>query len=228
MSHPRQRTPSNEIEQAIVHAAFELLEAEGPEALSVRRVAAAAGVAPMGVYNHFEGGKNGVIDALFRVGFEVLTGELYEVVAVDDPVEALRAGLLEYRRLALEHPRTYEVMFLRAVPGFEPSDASHAVADEAFGVLIQGIAQGMRDGTFAEADPREVAQQVWAAVHGAVALELADVCMVDDMGRTYVDLVETIIRGISVPGATPGATPRSRAKAAGPKRTTKPKATAAG
>ena len=41
-----------------------------------------------------------------------------------DPVEALRAGLLEYRRLALDHPRTYEVMFLCAVPGFQPSDAS--------------------------------------------------------------------------------------------------------
>ena len=194
MSHPRQRTPSNEIEKAIVGAAFRLLEAEGPEALSVRRVAAEAGVAPMGVYNHFEGGKNGVVDALFRVGFEVLTGELYAVVTAPDPVEALRAGLLEYRRLALDHPRTYEVMFLCAVPGFQPSEQSHAVAEEAFEVLVQGVALGMREGAFLEGDPREVAQQVWAAVHGAVALELADVCMVDDMARTYTDLVEVIIR----------------------------------
>ena len=63
---PVRRTPSTKIEDRLVAAAFHLLEAEGPEALSVRRVAAEAGVAPMGVYNHFEGGKNGVVDAIFR------------------------------------------------------------------------------------------------------------------------------------------------------------------
>jgi AcrR family transcriptional regulator len=198
MKHARRRTPSNEIEEALVSAAFHLLETEGPEALSVRRVAAQAGVAPMGVYNHFEGGKNGVVDALFRIGFEILTGELDEVVGVDDPVEAMRAGLLQYRNLALDHPRTYEVMFLCAVPGFVPSERSHAVADEAFEVLVQGLARGMRLGVFREDDPREVAQQVWAAVHGAVALEIAGIYLVDDMERTYRGLVDTIIRGISV------------------------------
>lgn len=223
MSHPRQRTPSNEIEKAIVGAAFRLLEAEGPEALSVRRVAAEAGVAPMGVYNHFEGGKNGVVDALFRVGFEVLTGELDEVLTISDPIEAMRAGLHEYRRLALEHPRTYEVMFLRAIPGFEPSEQSHLTADEAFETLVVGVSRGMRRGAFREDDPREVAQQVWASIHGAVALELCGICLVPDMERTYGELVEMILRGISVPGALDADAPRSTSTSGStPGRGTKP------
>lgn len=205
MGRPKQRTPSNEVESAIVDAAFHLLEAEGPEALSVRRVAAEAGVAPMGVYNHFEGGKNGVVDACFRIGFQILTDELTDVVLAEDPVEALRAGLIHYRELALEHPRCYEMMFLCAVPGFVPSDQSHVVAGEAFDVLVTAIARGMRRGAFRDGDAREVAQQVWSAVHGAVALELAEITMVEDMGANYAALVDTVIRGISVPGAT-GAT----------------------
>ena len=56
------------MESALLDAASELLEQEGPDALSVRRIAAAAGVAPMGVYNHFAS-KFGIIDALFMDGF---------------------------------------------------------------------------------------------------------------------------------------------------------------
>ena len=41
------------MEAALLASAAELLEQEGPDGLSVRRIAAAAGVAPMGVYNHF-------------------------------------------------------------------------------------------------------------------------------------------------------------------------------
>ena len=141
MTAARRRTPSTAIEDALISAAFHLLETEGPEALSVRRVAAEAGVAPMGVYNHFEGGKNGVVDAIFRAAFATLTAELGEVAEQTggaDPADALREGLRRYRRLALEHPRTYEVMFFCSIPGFEPSDESHLVAAASFEVLVAG------------------------------------------------------------------------------------------
>jgi AcrR family transcriptional regulator len=209
MGQGRRRTPSTEIEDALIGAAFHLLEAEGPEALSVRRVAAEAGVAPMGVYNHFEGGKNGVVDAIFRAGFATLTDELADLGAIDDPAEALREGLRRYRRLALDHPRTYEVMFFCSIPGFEPSDESHVTAAASFQVLVTAIERGMRSGTFAEADARSVAQQMWAACHGAVALEIADICMVDDMDRTYDELLDTLVRGISAPAVPPGSPTRA-------------------
>jgi AcrR family transcriptional regulator len=197
----RRRTPSTEIEQALVDAAFHLLESEGPEALSVRRVAAEAGVAPMGVYNHFDG-KNGVVDAIFRAGFTTLTEELGGLAdahadALDDPAESLRDGLRRYRTLALAHPRTYEVMFFCSVPGFEPSEASHIEAAASFDVLVSAIERGIAAGVFADAEPRSVAQQLWSACHGAVALEISDICMVDDMAATYEELLETLLRGIS-------------------------------
>ena len=59
------------MEGALLTSASEILETEGPDALSVRRIAAAAGVAPMGVYNHFES-KFGIVEALYVQGFHRL------------------------------------------------------------------------------------------------------------------------------------------------------------
>src|SRR5277367_4691180 len=64
----RTRTPSAGMEGALLTSAADILETEGPDGLSVRRIAAAAGVAPMGVYNHFES-KAGIIEALYIQGF---------------------------------------------------------------------------------------------------------------------------------------------------------------
>ena len=101
-------------------SAAEILETEGPDGLSVRRIAAAAHVAPMGVYNHFES-KYGIVEALFIQGFERLSEAMAPIADIPDPYEALREAGRRYRALALAHPMVYQVMFLRAVPGFEPS-----------------------------------------------------------------------------------------------------------
>ena len=117
----RTRTPSAGMEGALLASAADILESEGPDGLSVRRIAAAAGVAPMGVYNHFES-KSGIVEALYVQGFERLADAMAAMAQIDDPAEALLEGARAYRALALAHPMAYQVMFLRAVPGFEPSD----------------------------------------------------------------------------------------------------------
>src|SRR5580658_151668 len=111
------------MEAGLLEAASELLEREGPDALSVRRIAAAAGVAPMGVYNHFAS-KSGIIEALFIQGFERLGEAMVTLGDIADPLEALLEGGRRYRDLARAHPMAYRLMFAEAVSGFEPSDAA--------------------------------------------------------------------------------------------------------
>ena len=108
------------VEQALLAAAARLLTEEGPEALSVRRVAAEAGVSAMGVYSRF-GGKQGLVEALFLDGFARLQQVLAAVPRTGDPVEDLLEGSRRYRRFALESPAAYAVMFSRAIPEFVPS-----------------------------------------------------------------------------------------------------------
>ena len=63
--------PGRDTREALLAAAHDLLATEGAGALTVRRIAAAAGMSTMNVYSRF-GGKDGVLDELFVDGFRRL------------------------------------------------------------------------------------------------------------------------------------------------------------
>ena len=191
----RTRTPSADIRAAILDAAADLLEKEGPDALSVRRIATAAGVAPMGVYNHFES-KAGIVEALFVQGFERLAEALDAIADIEDPYEALREGGRRYRALALAHPMVYQVMFLRAVRGFEPSEHALEVAVGAFNTLVAAVRRAMAAGVLAEASPTETAQVIWASVHGWVSLELQGIGFAQDQESGFDRVCDSVLAGL--------------------------------
>jgi AcrR family transcriptional regulator len=191
----RKRTPSAGMEAGLLEAASELLEREGPDALSIRRIAAAAGVAPMGVYNHFAS-KSGIIEALFVQGFERLGRAMSSLEAIEDPFEALTEGGRRYRALALAHPMAYQLMFLRAVPGFEPSDQALEIAAQAFAGLVTAVERAIRAGVIAEGSPTVMAQIIWASIHGFVALELCGIGFIEDQDAGADLLCATVLRGL--------------------------------
>jgi AcrR family transcriptional regulator len=183
------------MEGALLTSAADILETDGPEGLSVRRIAAAAGVAPMGVYNHFES-KFGIVEALFEQGFARLGTEMAAMAQITDPSEALREGARRYRALALAHPMAYQVMFLRAVPGFEPSDRAIGTCTGAFDSLVAAVERAMDAGAIAVGEPTETAQLIWATIHGWVSLELLGLGFVEDQDAGYDHLCEALLRGL--------------------------------
>jgi AcrR family transcriptional regulator len=191
----RTRTPSAGMEGALLTSAADILESEGPDGLSVRRIAAAAGVAPMGVYNHFES-KFGIVEALFIQGFERLGAEMAAMAQIEDPIEALAEGARRYRALALAHPMAYQVMFLRAVPGFEPSMGALGQCTGTFDSLVAAVERAMRAGAIAESSPNDTAQLIWATIHGWVSLELLGIGFVEDQDAGYDRLCAALLRGL--------------------------------
>jgi AcrR family transcriptional regulator len=183
------------MEEALLSSAADILETEGPDALSVRRIAAAAGVAPMGVYNHFES-KFGIVEALYVQGFERLREATAYVDGMYDPYEALREAGSRYRALALANPMLYQIMFLRAVPGYEPSEQAFAVAVEAFGSLVNTVQRAMAAGVISERPPTETAQIIWANVHGWVSLELLGIGFVDDQDAVFDRACTAVLLGL--------------------------------
>jgi AcrR family transcriptional regulator len=183
------------MEAGLLEAASDLLEREGPDALSVRRIAAAAGVAPMGVYNHFSS-KAGIIEALFVQGFERLGRAMITLSAIDDPREALAEGGRRYRALALAHPMAYQLMFLRAVPGFDPSAEAKAVATRAFEGLVAAVRRAMAAGVIDDRDPEMTSQMIWASIHGWVSLELCGIGFVEDTDRGADLLCAVMLAGL--------------------------------
>ena len=191
----RSRTRSSDIERELVAAADAVLVRDGPGGVTVRAVAAQAGIAPMGVYNRL-GGKDGLVDALLIRGFDRLRSALAEG---DDPdqLERLRSCGLRYRRFALENRHYYAVMFEAAIPHEfgSPEVAEHAAA--AFGELVRNVEMAAAAGGIAAPDPQEVAQQIWSSVHGAVALELKGLVLTPDPEATYRATLQTLLRGLA-------------------------------
>lgn len=149
----------------ILASALDVLRTQGASALTVRAVAKGAGCSTTGVYTWF-GGKQGLVEAIFVDGFHGFDAALVAGFASGDDLVAASS----YRDWALANPTQYLVMFGGAVPGFEPSDEAKAVADVAFGHLVEWVAE--RRG-LAGAEARHEAMRVWATVHGYVMLELA-------------------------------------------------------
>jgi AcrR family transcriptional regulator len=191
----RPRTPSAEMERELVSAAEAVLVRDGPGAVTVRAVAAEAGIAPMGVYNRL-GGKDGLVDALLIRGFDRLRTA---VAGRDEPdlLERLRASGLRYREFAIGNRHFYAIMFEAAIPHESGSAevAEHAAAS--FDELVRIVETAAAAGRIAAADPREVAQQIWSTVHGAVALELQGMILTADPGATYRATIETMLRGLA-------------------------------
>jgi AcrR family transcriptional regulator len=183
------------MEAALLASAADILETEGPDGLSVRRIAAAANVAPMGVYNHFES-KFGIVEALFTQGFERLREAMVGIAEIQDPYEALREAGRRYRALALAHPMAYQVMFLRAVPGFEPSVGAVEAAARAFDSLVAAVQRAMAGGVIADESPTETAQLIWAGIHGWVSLELLGIGFVEDQAAGFDRVCRTLLRGL--------------------------------
>ena len=191
----RGRTPSADVERELTAAAEAVLVREGPGGLTVRAVAAEAGIAPMGVYNRL-GGKDGLVDALLIKGFDLLRAACDAAAGPDATARFFDCGR-RYREFALANPHFYAIMFEDAIPHeFDnPEVAEHA--DAAFHTLVRMVEVSAAAGVIAAANPVDVAQQIWSTVHGAVALELKGLIQTEDPAATYRGSLDTLFRGLA-------------------------------
>jgi AcrR family transcriptional regulator len=100
-----------DLRRALVDAARQLLERDGPNALSLRAVAREAGVSPAAPYHHFKD-KSELLDAVAEQGWRLLSES---VGATETGLVALRDRIAEvglaYVSFAREHPALYRLMY---------------------------------------------------------------------------------------------------------------------
>ncbi|MEO1660301.1 MAG: TetR/AcrR family transcriptional regulator [Pseudomonadota bacterium] len=153
----------------ILIAASELFAEDGAGGLSVRAISARAGLSTIGIYNHFQG-KQGILDALYIEGFDLLMDAIAIDEAAYDPRDAVLRGLSNYIDFAAARRGHYELMFGRGDPSYQPSSGAIAVGAEAFNRLTKLVARALPE-TLSPLTKREVALQLWALAHGYVSLQ---------------------------------------------------------
>tara|TARA_Y100000815_G_scaffold62467_1_gene50923 strand:- start:429 stop:1034 length:606 start_codon:yes stop_codon:yes gene_type:complete len=181
----------------ILKAASELFMQGGTAALSVRAIAARAGISTIGIYSHFQG-KQGILDALYIEGFTAVI----DALAVDELSADPRERVLLAARRYLETAQTYEphygLIFGKLDDSYQPSEAARLVGLRGFERLTELVA-GMLPSDASAAQQRTQALQIWALIHGFVGLKNHAVGELVDMRcwkERALDAVEILIDAI--------------------------------
>ncbi len=94
----------------IFAAARRLFDEQGPEGLSMRKIAEAVELTPMAIYRHFAD-KEALLDALMLDGFSVWEARV-RAISAKEPMQWLGALSEAFLDFALKEPRRYEAAFL--------------------------------------------------------------------------------------------------------------------
>lgn len=114
----------------ILDAAWELARERGLAGWALRDVADAVGMRAPSLYVYFAS-KNALYDAMFADGSAALlarAGQLEEARRGAAPLDLVRAGAAMFVDFCVEDPARLQLLFLRTIPGFEPSAQSYALA----------------------------------------------------------------------------------------------------
>lgn len=165
----RKQRERAERHRLIVDSARELLEAEGWDAVTTRRLAERVEYSQPVLYSHFRG-KDAILAAVAVDGFAELGAELRRArTSRRSPKAALRAAIDAYLGFAQDRPALYEVMFVRPLDiPFGAAD-SPAELKEAFAEIIAAL-----EPLAGDRDLETFAEVVWSAVHGLAVLARGD------------------------------------------------------
>ena len=204
---PRERR-TREREQTksrILDAAREMFVQDGIEAVTMREIAKRIEYTPTAIYHHFRD-KQALIEELCLLDFRGLGQAFQKIGRIEDPMERLRRIGLAYIDYALEHPSHYRFMFMTPKPGLPASSLGISDGEpesHAYGVLLATVAEGIAAGRFRPefTDADELAQVLWAGVHGIVSLHVVkggkgDHIAWRDPRETGRAMLDVMMRGI--------------------------------
>ena len=194
----RKRVHNEETAEALLEAAERILEAEGLEALTVRRVADEVGTTTRAVYTSL-GSKDALIAGLGVRGFALLAAQFAELPRTDDPAADLILGSVSgFRAWALAHPALFQVTFQqRAIASPEVRARFEPARMEALEILLERIRRLQESGCIGGRTVQEAAWQFSCLCEGLAALDLrmATWGREPDSTAIWVDALGALIAG---------------------------------
>ncbi len=170
----RRERERGEVRTKVLAAARALFAEKGYEAVTMREIADKIEYSPTAIYHHFDN-KLSLCTELCASDFVGFGGHFLEAMKVADPIERLREMGVAYVRFAVEHPKHYQFMFLTPMPAMDPMDTilAHPETDSYKMLRLtcqEAIDKGLLRPEYRDAE--ELAQIMWAQMHGLVSLKL--------------------------------------------------------
>jgi AcrR family transcriptional regulator len=169
--------------RALLDAAEVLLDAGGPDAVTLREVGARAGVSRSAPYRHFAD-KESLLMAIAAGGWNELGDSLQMIASMDTVAESrLRRALIALVSVGRRRPHLYRLMF--ATPSGDPAAAVRAAlhTQELFVHIVAGVVGDERAWSYAG--------MLLTSAHGVTDLELSGHLVEDKWPRAeaVVDLL---------------------------------------
>jgi AcrR family transcriptional regulator len=171
--------------QSLLDAAGALLDAGGPDAVTLREVGALAGVSRSAPYRHFAN-KETLLTALATNAMNELGDALDRLAAGGDPPEqSLRAALLSLVAIGRARPHVYRLMF--TTPAGDPTAAARAAerTQDLFLDLVGRIVGRRR--------ARHYGALLLTTAHGATSFELSGHFVWDKWQTNAEQLIDSMI-----------------------------------
>ena len=169
MTSSRHSYHHGQLREELLRCAFEILERDGAEAITIRAVARAAGVAHSAPVNHFPT-KQSLLTSLAAIIFGALADEVMHAFGTGTMSysEVIRTFASTVTGYALAHPNRYRLLWRRDLLDNRASELCAAM-DRIYGLLIENLGKDERTRT-SSLETRAIA--LWSMVHGYVTMRL--------------------------------------------------------
>lgn len=190
--------PAEHTSAKILAAARELLERDGADAVTMRRVADAVGVTPMAIYRHFAN-RDALLKSIADAAFADAAASWSAQARSPDLMHALRHCMANYLDYALQRPHLFDYTFsVRRDDARRFPEDFRSRQSPTLTIVADLLMQGMREGLLREGDPWDISMTLWAQAHGLIALYRAGRFSYDEAQfRTfYADSIGRIFDGL--------------------------------
>lgn len=185
----------SELRAETLATARELIQEEGYQGLTIRKLAKRMECSPMALYSYFAD-KQALLTALALEGFEKVA-KRFDSTVHRDPLAALRKILLDYIAYAEENPNEYRILFLsvETLGKVEQTREDLQERNPAFGALFKRVEGCIKAGVL-QGDAFAVSTVLWTAAHGAASLLITAQKFPFSSHRRYAEeVVATILSG---------------------------------
>jgi AcrR family transcriptional regulator len=192
----RKERQRKEVRESILEAAWRLVNEEGWQSLSIRKIADAIEYSVPVVYDHFEN-KEAILFEFNKLGFKLLGEKIKEAKDKNPSAAAqLDAMAFAYWDFAFKNQEYYQVMFGLGMPGCEQIKKMPEILEftETIKATIEQIAIERNN---KEANSFLKLNSFWSMLHGLVSINLMTSESKEDFNKMILkDFVSVFIKGL--------------------------------
>lgn len=171
----RKQREKEELRQLILDGATKVLQRDGYDNLSIRKVAKEIQYSPGTIYVYYRD-KDELLLALHREIMACKTEQYLPLMQIEDPIERILEMGRIYIQIALDDPDAFHLMFVLNAPiiALACQDEEWDMGQTGFGFLVGFIQEAIDKGIFrSDIDANGLALMLWSSVHGLSMLHLS-------------------------------------------------------